>query len=59
MMHRCHEAKNAGASEVVVWGSGKPMKRVVGSDGELVFDASKPDGTQRKFMDVFRLSALG
>ena len=111
MMRRFHEAKEAGASEVVVWGSGKPMreflhvddmaaasvyvmnledetyqantqpmlshinvgtgvdctirelaetmKRVVGFDGELVFDTSKPDGTQRKLMDVSRLKALG
>ena len=110
MMRRFHEAKEAGAIEVVVWGSGKPMreflhvddmaaasvyvmnlddviyqantestlshinvgtgvdctirelaetmKRVVGFDGELVFDASKPDGTPRKLMDVSRLKAL-
>jgi len=111
MMRRFHEAKEAGASEVVVWGSGKPMreflhvndmaaasvhvmnlkdetyqantqpmlshinvgtgvdctirelaetmKRVVGFEGELVFDTSKPDGTPRKLMDVSRLKALG
>jgi GDP-L-fucose synthase len=27
--------------------------------GELVFDASKPDGTPRKLLDVSRISALG
>jgi GDP-L-fucose synthase len=111
MMRRFHEAKEAGAKEVVVWGSGKPMreflhvddmaaasvhvmnlddetyqaktqpmlshinlgtgvdctirelaetmKRVVGFEGELVFDTSKPDGTPRKLMDVSRLKALG
>jgi len=111
MMRRFHEAKEVGTSEVVVWGSGKPMreflhvddmaaasvyvmnldnetylgntqpmlshinvgtgvdctirelaetmKRVVGFDGELVFDTSKPDGTPRKLMDVSRLKALG
>lgn len=32
---------------------------VVGYRGELVFDASKPDGTPRKLMDVSRLRALG
>jgi GDP-L-fucose synthase len=32
---------------------------VVGYEGELVFDASKPDGTPRKLMDVTRLSAMG
>lgn len=111
MMRRFHEAKQAGAKEVVVWGSGKPMreflhvddmaaasvyvmnldsatygantqpmlshinvgtgidctirelaetmKSVVGFEGELVFDSSKPDGTPRKLMDVSRLKALG
>lgn len=111
MMRRFHEAKQAGAEEVVVWGSGKPMreflhvddmaaasvyvmnldsatydantqpmlshinvgtgidctirelaetmKSVVGFEGELVFDSSKPDGTPRKLMDVSRLNALG
>ncbi|PFG09253.1 GDP-L-fucose synthase [Marinobacter sp. LV10MA510-1] len=111
MMRRFHEAKCAGADEVLVWGSGKPMreflhvddmaaasvyvmglnndtyeantqpmlshinvgtgvdctirelaetmKRVIGFDGELAFDASKPDGTPRKLMDVSRLRALG
>ncbi len=35
------------------------MKDVVGFQGKLVFDASKPDGTPRKLMDVSRLRALG
>lgn len=34
-------------------------KDVVGYEGELVFDASKPDGTPRKLMDVTRLTELG
>ncbi len=32
---------------------------VVGFDGELVFDASKPDGTPRKLLDVSRLRDMG
>ncbi|MCB1106431.1 MAG: NAD-dependent epimerase/dehydratase family protein, partial [Cephaloticoccus sp.] len=32
---------------------------VVGFDGELVFDASKPDGTPRKLADASRLTAMG
>ncbi len=111
LMRRFHEAKLANASEVVVWGSGNPMReflhvddmaaacvhvmnldaehyqantqpmlshinvgtgvdctiremaetmqRVVGFKGELVFDASKPDGTPRKLMNVDRLASLG
>ena len=35
------------------------IKSVVGFDGELVFDASKPDGTPRKLLDVSRLKDLG
>lgn len=33
--------------------------KVVGFDGELVFDTTKPDGTPRKLMDVSRLNAMG
>ena len=35
------------------------VKGVVGYQGEIVFDASKPDGTPRKLMDVGRLNAMG
>lgn len=35
------------------------IKEVVGYEGELQFDASKPDGTPRKLMDVSKLHALG
>ena len=111
LVRRFHEAKLANAAEVVVWGSGTPMReflyvddmaaasvhvmeladesyqantqpmlshinvgtgvdctirelaetvaRVVGFEGQVVFDASKPDGTPRKLLDVSRLKALG
>jgi GDP-L-fucose synthase len=35
------------------------VKDVVGYAGTLEFDASKPDGTSRKLMDVSRLNAMG
>lgn len=35
------------------------VARIVGFQGKLVFDSSKPDGTPRKLMDVSRLHALG
>jgi GDP-L-fucose synthase len=35
------------------------IKEVVGYEGELVFDTSKPDGTPRKLMDVSKLHDLG
>ena len=102
MMRRFHEAKLSGSDEVVVWGSGAPlrelidaddladacvflletysrggminvgsgeeisirdlallMKSIVGFDGEVRFDASRPDGTPRKIMDNSKLRALG
>ena len=33
--------------------------RVVGFEGELVFDATKPDGTPRKLLDVSKLEQMG
>lgn len=102
LMRRFHEAKVNGAKEVVVWGSGSPLreflhvddladavvflmeeysdlghlnvgsgkevsikelaelvKEVVGFEGDLVWDKSKPDGTPRKLMDSSKLAELG
>lgn len=35
------------------------VKKVIGYDGELRFNTSKPDGTPRKLMDVSILNSLG
>lgn len=35
------------------------VKKIVGFEGELNFDTSKPNGTPRKLMDVSRLKAAG
>lgn len=35
------------------------IKRIMGYEGELKFDTSKPDGTPRKLMDVSKLESLG
>lgn len=111
LIRRFHEAVTTNASEIVIWGSGKPMREflhvddmaaasvhvmnldkkiyqantqtmlshinvgtgvdctirelaetiasVTGFKGELLFDASKPNGTPRKLMDVSRLKSLG
>jgi GDP-L-fucose synthase len=102
LIRRFHEAKQSGATEVTIWGSGTPRREflhaddlasalifllehydspdtinvgtgidvtirelaqtvadVVGWEGELVFDPSKPDGTPRKLLDVTRLTDLG
>lgn len=111
LMRRFHEAKLANAPEVVVWGTGKPMREflhvddmaaasifvmnvdkstyeentepmlshfnvgtgvdctikemaltmadVVGYQGNVTFDVTKPDGAPRKLMNVDKLKALG
>jgi GDP-L-fucose synthase len=35
------------------------IKKIVGYEGELKFDSTKPDGTPRKLMDVEKLTKLG
>ncbi|MBE9600587.1 GDP-L-fucose synthase [Pedobacter sp. MC2016-24] len=35
------------------------IKSIIGFEGTLTFDSSKPDGTPRKLMDVSKLHALG
>ena len=102
LIRKAHEAKLRGDAELVVWGTGTPMReflyaddladacvylmeqgydgplvnigtgtdvtirelaetvvKVVGFEGKLTFDTSKPDGTPRKLMDVSRLNGLG
>ena len=102
LIRKFHEAKEAGADSVTVWGTGAPkreflhvddladacvflmagyssdefvnigwgrdisiaelaelVRNVVGFEGDIVFDTSKPDGTPRKLLDTARLSSLG
>lgn len=102
LIRRIHEAKQKGLPEVVIWGTGKPLREflyaddlaracvfllssyesgeilnvgsgievsirelaetiqhVVGYSGKLRFDATRPDGTPRKLLDVSRLHKLG
>jgi GDP-L-fucose synthase len=37
----------------------KLVKQIVGFEGEILNDTTKPDGTPRKLMDVSKLTALG
>jgi len=37
----------------------KTVAKVVGFEGKIEWDTSKPDGTPRKLLDVSRLHALG
>lgn len=35
------------------------IKEIVGFEGELTFDTSKPDGTPKRYLDVSKVNALG
>ncbi|MEO6589381.1 MAG: GDP-L-fucose synthase, partial [Pyrinomonadaceae bacterium] len=35
------------------------IKNIVGYEGEIEYDRTKPDGTPQKLLDVSRLGALG
>lgn len=59
---------NYNESEFVNVGTGEDLsikdlalmiKDIVGFEGELTFDATKPDGTPRKLMDVSKLKRIG
>jgi GDP-L-fucose synthase len=60
--------RNYESGEIVNVGTGQDLTiaelaqaiaRITGYHGGLVFDASKPDGTPRKLLDVSRLDGLG
>ncbi|WP_445456275.1 GDP-L-fucose synthase [Flavobacterium sp. HNIBRBA15423] len=102
LLRKFIEAKSNNSNEVVIWGSGTPMReflfvddlaeaciflmqnyndtetvnigtgidvtikelaetiqKIVGFEGYLTFDASKPDGTPRKLLDVSKINNLG
>jgi len=60
--------KNYNEKELINIGTGQDLtihelalliKSVIGFEGNLVFDTSKPDGSPRKLMDVSKLNHLG
>ena len=102
LIRKVHEAQQAGAKSITVWGSGTPRREflhtddladacvfllehydqpdlinigcgedvtirelaetvcdVLGFDGALEFDATKPDGTPRKLLDISKIKSLG
>ncbi len=102
LLRRFHEAKISNAKNVIIWGTGKPLreflfvddladaciylmnnyqsndtinvgsgqeisilelantiKEVIGFNGDLIFDSSKPDGTPRKLLDTEKLKSIG
>jgi GDP-L-fucose synthase len=46
-------------SDVTILEVATTIKEVVGFDGEIVLDDSKPDGTMQKLLDVSRMHELG
>ena len=51
---------NAGTGiDVTINELSKIMKKIIGFEGEIVFDTSKPDGAPRKLIDVSRLTKMG
>jgi GDP-L-fucose synthase len=54
------EFLNVGTGEdVTIAEFARLVAEVVGYQGELVFDRSRPDGTPQKLLDVSKLAALG
>lgn len=45
--------------EVSIRQLAETLARVIGWDGEFIFDSSKPDGAPRKLMDSTRIHELG
>ena len=55
-----HDIINIGTgTDVTIRELTEMVRAAVGWEGEVVWDASKPDGTPRKLLDVSRLTALG
>lgn len=55
-----NETINVGTGvDVTIGDAAKLIKELVGYEGEIVYDHSKPDGTPRKLLQVDKLKALG
>ena len=57
-IRNCHINVGTG-KELTIRELSQLVVRAVGFEGEVVFDASKPDGTMRKLIDVEKLHQLG
>lgn len=55
-----NETVNVGTGkELTIWELTELVAKVIGYEGEILWDASKPDGTPRKLLDVSKLESLG
>ena len=62
LMHNYHEEGlvNIGTGEDIEIGElARMVSRIVGYEGDIVHDLTKPDGTPRKLMDVSKLHSFG
>ena len=62
LMENYHEREfiNIGSGEdLSILELANKIRRIVGYQGEILLDTTKPDGTPRKLMDISKLSALG
>jgi GDP-L-fucose synthase len=62
LMHEYNEAGlvNIGVGEdISILDLAKLVRKIVGFEGDILLDSSKPDGTPRKLMDVSKLNGLG
>ena len=57
-IRNCHINVGTG-QELTIRSLSKLVAKAIGFTGEIVFDASKPDGTMRKLIDVSKLHSLG
>jgi GDP-L-fucose synthase len=62
LMHNYNEENiiNIGTGEdVTILELAKTIQKIVGYEGKLIFDSSKPDGTPRKLLNVSKINNLG
>lgn len=57
-VRNCHINVGTG-KEITIKGLAERIQEVIGFEGAIVWDASKPDGTMRKLTDVSKLNGLG
>ena len=55
-----NEIVNVGVGEdISIKDLAETIKKVIGFEGEIIFDTTKPDGTPRKLVDVSKINSLG
>lgn len=55
----CSHINVGSGKEISIKSLAKIISNVVGFEGKIVFDSSKPDGTPRKLLDITKIKKLG